>query len=133
MKAKISLLNFTRVFCSMRNADQNTKPYSEVPTVSVPKFILRNLPGGKYYKKSLKEIQESFYNEFGNIFKLPAMFGKSEMIFIYKADDFETAIRAEGIWPVRISLDTLKYYRDLKHPKVYEQTMDQIGKRQGQL
>ncbi|KAG5667202.1 hypothetical protein PVAND_015193 [Polypedilum vanderplanki] len=105
----------------MRNAVQNAKPYSEVPTVSVPKFILRNLPGGKYYKKSLKEIQESFYNEFGNIFKLPAMFGKPEMIFIYKADDFETAFRAEGSWPVRLSLDTLKYYRDLKQSKVYEE------------
>ncbi|KAG5667203.1 hypothetical protein PVAND_015194 [Polypedilum vanderplanki] len=119
MKAKISLLNFTRVFCSMRNAVQNAKPYSEVPTVSVPKFILRNLPGGKYYKKSLKEIQESFYNEFGNIFKLPAMFGKPEMIFIYKADDFETTSRAEGALPIRMSFDTLKYYRATKQSEVY--------------
>ena len=65
------------------------KPFSEIPTVSGLTFIMRNLPGGKYHNKNIKEMHMSFREEFGSIMKVPGLFGNPALVFIYNAEDFE--------------------------------------------
>jgi hypothetical protein len=71
---------------------QNSKPFSQIPTMSALKLVTRNLPGGKYHKKTLKEVQEMFLDEFGPIMRMPSVFRNPEMIFTFNADDCEKVV-----------------------------------------
>lgn len=82
-----------RAYCSATNLAsdfKNARPFSEIPTMSVLKVSLGNMPGGKYYNKSMREIQQMFHDEFGNIMKIPAMLGKPPFVLTSNPDDFET-------------------------------------------
>jgi hypothetical protein len=68
----------------------DAKPFSQIPGMSALKLVARNLPGGKYYKKPMKEVQEMFHTEFGSIMRLPSVFGSPEIIYTFHAEDFET-------------------------------------------
>ncbi|KAL7041073.1 hypothetical protein ACKWTF_000618 [Chironomus riparius] len=112
-----------RAYCSasinLGNDIQNTKPYAEMPTLSFFKMVKENLPGGKYYKKSIKEITKMFYDEYGDTIRIPPMLGKPEVVITYNAENFEKVFRVEGTWPVRLGIDSLTYYRETKRPEIY--------------
>lgn len=67
----------------------DAKPFSAIPTLSVMKVLARSLPGGKYYNKSMREMNRMFYDEFGNIFKIPPLLGNPEIVMTFSADDME--------------------------------------------
>ncbi|CAG9797568.1 unnamed protein product [Chironomus riparius] len=111
-----------RAYCSAVNLAsdiKNARPFSEIPTMSFFKVAKGNLPGGRYYKKSMREMQQLFYEEYGNIMRIPAMLGRPQFIITFNPDDFETVYRVEGNWPVRMGLDSLTYYRDTKRQEIY--------------
>ena len=57
--------------------------------------------------------------EYGNIVKMPSLFGKPEMIFSYNDSDNETLLRNESSKPHRYSFEPLKYFREKIRPDVY--------------
>ena len=57
--------------------------------------------------------------EFGNIVKMPSLFGKPEMIFSYNDSDNETLLRNESTKPYRYSFEPMKYFREKIRPDVY--------------
>ncbi|KAG5671495.1 hypothetical protein PVAND_001689 [Polypedilum vanderplanki] len=127
-----SLSTTRRLFSTnFANELQEAKPFSQIPKISALKLVMGNLPGGKYYKKSIKDIQDMFYKEYGCIVKMPGLFGQPEMIFTFNADDFEKAFRAEGIWPVRFGIETLKHYRETMRPEIYTE-FGSLGTSDGQ-
>ncbi|XP_070500423.1 cytochrome P450 CYP12A2-like [Chironomus tepperi] len=99
---------------------ENAKPFSEMPTISFLKMVKESIPGGKYYKKSIKEVLQAFNEEFGEAVRIPAMLGNPEVVMSYNSEYFERILRAEGNWPVRTGLDSLEYYRDTKRPEIYK-------------
>ena len=82
-----------RAYCSasinLGNEIQNAKPFSEIPSLTFFKMVKESLPGGKYYKKSIREITKMFYDEFGDTIRIPAMLGRPEVVVTYNADNFE--------------------------------------------
>lgn len=57
--------------------------------------------------------------EFGNIAKLPGMFGKAEMVVSYGLEDAEKVFRFEGQFPNRRNIETLDHYRRKIRPDIY--------------
>ncbi|KAL7041072.1 hypothetical protein ACKWTF_000617 [Chironomus riparius] len=105
---------------SMCSEVENVKPFSEMPTITFFKMVKESLPGGKYYNKSIKDVLQAFFDEFGEAVRIPAMLGNPEIVMSYNSENFEKIFRAEGTWPVRTGLDSLEYYRDTKRPEIYK-------------
>lgn len=76
------------------DSEQNVaaRPFSDIPSISAAKLIIRYLPGGKYYNCSMSELHKKMNAEFGTIFRFPALFGKPPMVVTYNAKDFEKVI-----------------------------------------
>jgi len=57
---------------------------------------------------------------YGDIYCIPGMMGKPNAVFTYNPDDFEMTYRNEGVWPIRIGLESLNYYRKIHRPDVFK-------------
>jgi len=81
-----------RAYCSASNLSsdtQNAKAFSEIPTISFLSVAKNSLPGGKFYKKTMKESLQLFYEEYGNIIRMPSMLKRPTFVLTFNADDFE--------------------------------------------
>ncbi|XP_011185299.2 probable cytochrome P450 12e1, mitochondrial [Zeugodacus cucurbitae] len=90
---------------------KNARPYSELPGPSKYKIIRGFLPGGAFYKKTFIEGITEMTQEYGDVYRFPAMFGKPEMVMDLNPNDYPIIFRNEGIWPDRRSLESLIYHR----------------------
>ena len=68
---------------------ENVKPFSEMPTITFFKMVKESLPGGKYYNKSIKDVLQAFFDEFGEAVRIPAMLGNPEIVMSYNSENFE--------------------------------------------
>ncbi|XP_013107496.2 cytochrome P450 CYP12A2 [Stomoxys calcitrans] len=91
----------------------NAKPYEEIPTIKLLKFLRGFLPGGKYSKLDGVQMVMDVKDECGNISKIPGLFGRDDAVMSHNPDDFEILFRNEGIWPVRPGSDGLAYHRSV--------------------
>lgn len=98
----------------------NAIPFEQMPGLSKFKFVKRFLPGGKFYKMPLNIMQLSLREEFGDIYRLPAVFGQKTLVTTYNADDVEVIHRNEGTYPYRRALETMKHFRENIRSDVYE-------------
>ena len=57
--------------------------------------------------------------EFGDITKFPALFGRNEMLMVFDVESVEKLFRFEGQYPHRRTLETLDYYRRKIRPDIY--------------
>lgn len=57
--------------------------------------------------------------DFGDVHKLPAMFGRREMIIISDPDEIEKVFRSEGKLPFRAGVEVLNYYTKTLRPDIY--------------
>ena len=53
-------------------------------------MIKRNMPGGKYQNQPLINLLKLIRDEFGDIVRMPALFGQPESVMVVKAENFET-------------------------------------------
>ncbi|XP_070496647.1 cytochrome P450 CYP12A2-like [Chironomus tepperi] len=124
---RISFVNFLRNtstlsiknFAVSQNESKSIKKFSDIPHIKRSELILRFLPKGKYYGLGLNELHRAINEEFGNIVRMPSLFGKPEMIFSYNDTDNETLLRNESSKPYRYSFEPLKYFREKIRPDVY--------------
>lgn len=68
-------------------------------------------PTGSYHGLELTELNKKIQDEYGNIAKMPGLFGKPDVVFVYDPNDFEMVFRNEGPWPYRRGFTTLTHYR----------------------
>lgn len=68
---------------------------------------------------NLGDVMEQYRHQYGEIYKLPGMFGKPDTTVVFDPKDFEAIYRTEGVWPVRPSLETVSYYRKKIRPDIY--------------
>ncbi|XP_055847822.1 cytochrome P450 CYP12A2-like [Episyrphus balteatus] len=87
------------------------KPFSEVPGPNKFQLIRGFLPGGAFHKKSMNDWALINRQLYGDLVRVPGVFGKKDILLSFNPDDFRAAIRSEGIWPKRRLLETLTYHR----------------------
>ena len=95
------------------------KPFDQIPAITKFGLIRAFLPGGRYFKLSLGDMHKQMHSDFGNIMKMPALFDKPTMLMVFDPNDIEKVFRTEGIWPNRMELKTLSYYRKQIRPDIY--------------
>jgi hypothetical protein len=68
------------------------KPFESIPQLSKIGLMTSFLPGGQFYGKEFQDLHTAIREKYGNIFKIPALFGKPSVVFAYDAGDFEKVI-----------------------------------------
>lgn len=103
-----------------RDADwDSAKPFHEVPGPR-PLPVLGNMWRfivGDLAKVPPADLQRRFLNEYGPIMKLCGLPGRRDLVFVFDAEAAEKLLRNEGIWPIRIGLESLGYLRGLTPEK----------------
>ncbi|XP_062127077.1 LOW QUALITY PROTEIN: probable cytochrome P450 12a5, mitochondrial [Drosophila sulfurigaster albostrigata] len=96
------------------------RPYKAIPKVSLAYFVGNMLPGGKYYKKEFDSIMGDLNKRKGNLYRLPGIMGKDEMLVSNDASHFERVFRVEGPWPERQGSAILDYHRNKYQKDFYQ-------------
>lgn len=81
-------------------------------------MVIRNI--GKYAGVPMIEVQKMMKAEFGDIYRIPGLFGANEMITTFNANDIEFVHRTEGVWPFRRGMETMLLYRQKYRSDVYD-------------
>ncbi|KAH8336848.1 hypothetical protein KR059_005469 [Drosophila kikkawai] len=95
------------------------KTYGEMPGPSSLKMISYFMPGGALRNTNLIQMNRRMREMYGDIYRLPGLMGKPNVVFTYNPQDFETTYRHEGVWPIRIGLESFSYYRKVKRPDIF--------------
>lgn len=110
---------FTRISKSLLKnktvkVDQLAKRVSTVDIPGPKLWDLCNLfrIGGSLHGKPLLEVQKVFLARYGKLCKLPGLFGKSDLVFVYDPKDIEAIYRADGPHPRRHLFDIVAYHRN---------------------
>lgn len=98
----------------------NAKPFNQLPGPSKYLFPLQFLPGGKLHNGTLIDIHKIMYGTYGDISILRGNFGQYDTVFSFNAEDFEKVYRTEGLWPIRIGLNTFDHYRKNVKPEIFK-------------
>lgn len=89
------------------------KPFEEMPTLSKFELVRSFLPGGKYNNLDSSEFLLALKRDYGDICRIPGIFGQPPVVYTHNVEDFETIYRNDGVWPTRPGLTALKYYRSV--------------------
>ncbi|XP_068140583.1 probable cytochrome P450 12a4, mitochondrial [Drosophila tropicalis] len=92
---------------------QQARPFDEIPRINPLELIRKMmLPGGKYKNKDIIQMTMAMREDYGDIFIMPAMFGRPDLLTTHNPNDFEVVFRNEGVWPTRAGNETLLYHRE---------------------
>lgn len=72
------------------------------------------------HNSTLIDLHNVLREEYGDIFLIKGMMDKPNIVFTYIPADIEKVYRTEGIWPVRIGLETFTYYRKKVRPDIFK-------------
>ncbi|XP_016991518.1 probable cytochrome P450 12b2, mitochondrial [Drosophila rhopaloa] len=98
---------------------QQAKTYGEMPGPSSLRMISYFMPGGALRNTNLIQMNRRMREMYGDIYCIPGMMGKPNVVFTYNPEDFEVTYRNEGIWPIRIGLESFNYYRKVHRPDIF--------------
>lgn len=98
----------------------NAKDFSEIPGPSTIELLSKYLPGGKLHNSNLIDFYKFFRDEYGDISLIKGIMGKPNVVFTYNPSDIEKVYRTEGIWPIRVGLESFTYYRKKVRPDVFK-------------
>ncbi|TDG46883.1 hypothetical protein AWZ03_006767 [Drosophila navojoa] len=92
---------------------QQARPFEEIPCAN-PIALTFNMafPGGKYKNLDMSQQVLAMRDDYGDIFRMPSIFGSDPVLTTYNPKDFEVVYRNEGVWPHRPGSDTLRYHRE---------------------
>ncbi|XP_064549331.1 probable cytochrome P450 12a4, mitochondrial [Drosophila montana] len=110
---------------------QQARPYEDVPYAN-PLSLTFNMafPGGKYKNLDLSQLILAMRRDYGEIFRIPGIFGSDPVLTTYNPKDFEVVFRNEGVWPHRPGSDTMRYHRE-KHRRDFFQGVEGLIPTQG--
>uniref|UniRef100_A0A182M3X7 Cytochrome P450 n=1 Tax=Anopheles culicifacies TaxID=139723 RepID=A0A182M3X7_9DIPT len=95
------------------------KPYECIPGLSVWQLFTGFSKGGRYAGLDLIELHYRLREDFGNLYRVPGVMGRPDVIMSFSPEDFEKIFRTEGQRPVRRSFDTMTYYRQQIRPEIF--------------
>lgn len=72
-------------------------------------------------------MQKFLRSRYGDILKMPGLFGKRELLMAFDPKIFEIVYRTEGNWPFRRALETFEYYRKNVRPDFFGGTAGLIS------
>lgn len=84
-------------------------PFNEIPGLSKFELVKRFMVGGKFHNVDLSDVFRSLRAELGDFYRLPGIFGQTDTLTTYDADDVEFVHRNEGIWPYRRGFETVSW------------------------
>ncbi|KAH8310603.1 hypothetical protein KR044_002098, partial [Drosophila immigrans] len=96
------------------------RPYTDIPKVSLAYFVGNMLPGGKFHNKEFNDVMADLHKRKGDIYRLPGIMGKTEMLVSHDPNHFERVFRAEGPWPERQGSAILDYHRNKYRKEFYQ-------------
>lgn len=70
-----------------------------------------NFPTGKLHKVSFVEMNRVFQSDYGDLVRVPGLFGRPDVLLSFNPEIHERVFRTEGIYPIRTGLETFTYYR----------------------
>ncbi|XP_034489144.1 probable cytochrome P450 12a4, mitochondrial isoform X2 [Drosophila innubila] len=110
---------------------QQARPFDEIPATGALSLTYNMaFPGGKYKNMDLTQLMLAMRKDYGEFFRMPAIFGSDPMVMTYNPKDFETVYRHEGIWPHRPGSDTIRHHRE-KYRKDFFQGVEGLIPTQG--
>lgn len=59
-------------------------------------------------------------DKYGDVVKLEGILGRRPCVFLFSPELCEKMYRVQGVWPMRIAMETLHHYR-MKRENIYEQ------------
>ncbi|XP_053692438.1 probable cytochrome P450 12a5, mitochondrial [Sabethes cyaneus] len=97
----------------------NALPFERIPGPNIFKMVVNFAPGGRYYKANLPDLHRLLRKDYGDLLRMPGLFGRKDILLSFSPDDFEKIFRSEGQWPFRPTLDSFLYYRKEVRPVVF--------------
>lgn len=73
---------------------------------------------GEYGKADTVTQMRMLHDQYGDIVKLDSIGARRTTIFLFSPELCEKMYRMEGVWPTRIAMETLHYYRT-KRERIY--------------
>uniref|UniRef100_A0A6P4G2S0 Probable cytochrome P450 12d1 proximal, mitochondrial n=1 Tax=Drosophila rhopaloa TaxID=1041015 RepID=A0A6P4G2S0_DRORH len=101
----------------------NPRPYKEIPSPGKWQFIRSFAPGGEFQNASIVDFAHAMRDRYGDIFIMPGLFGRKDMVTTFSPTDIETVFRNEGNWPQREVFASFEYFRTHIRPDVYGENM----------
>lgn len=95
------------------------KPFNEIPGPTKAQIIKGFLPEGEFHGKTIVDYFKLCREKYGDIYLLPGVFGKRNLLLTFNSPDFETVFRNEGIWPMRRGLDLIEYHRKVRRANFF--------------
>ncbi|XP_017845037.1 probable cytochrome P450 12a4, mitochondrial [Drosophila busckii] len=92
---------------------EQARPYEEMPYANLLSLTYNMaFPGGRYKGLDLTQLVMAMRRDYGDIYRMPKLFGREPMVTTYNPKDFEVVFRHEGVWPHRPGADTLRFHRE---------------------
>ncbi|KAH8348639.1 hypothetical protein KR084_009332 [Drosophila pseudotakahashii] len=111
----------TQVFGSVTDdAVTEARPYKDIPRPSKFEFAKAFLPGGEFHGVSIVDFAVSMRDRYGDLFIMPGMFGRQDMVTTFSTKDIEMVFRSEGVWPQRDVFPSITYHRTHVRKDFYE-------------
>ncbi|CAL1679137.1 unnamed protein product [Lasius platythorax] len=74
---------------------------------------------GEYGKYDMAMTLRMLHNRYGDIVKLDSVMNHRACIFLFSSELCEKMYRVEGVWPMRIGMESLHYYR-INREQIYD-------------
>ncbi|XP_022216791.1 probable cytochrome P450 12c1, mitochondrial [Drosophila obscura] len=87
------------------------KPFEEIPGPTRWQLWRGFQKGGEFHHLDMAELMELYQTRFGDMCRVPGLFGMPTTVFTFKVENFERIYRTEGQWPVRGGADPVLHYR----------------------
>lgn len=97
----------------------NVKSFDEIPGPTRTSIVRGFLPGGEFYGKTIVDYFKLCRKKYGDIYLLPGVFGKRDLLLTFNPADYETVFRNEGVWPMRRGLDLIEYHRKIRRANFF--------------
>lgn len=98
---------------------KSVKAFEDIPGPSKASLIRGFLPGGEFYGKTIVDYFKLCRQKYGDIYRLPGVFGKRDLLLTFNPEDYETVFRNEGVWPMRRGLDLIEYHRKVRRANFF--------------
>uniref|UniRef100_A0A182PZ54 Uncharacterized protein n=1 Tax=Anopheles epiroticus TaxID=199890 RepID=A0A182PZ54_9DIPT len=95
------------------------KPFKSIPGPNFWQLFKGFSKGGCYDGLNLIELHKCLRKQFGDIYRVPAILGRHDVVMTFSPADFEKVFRTEGQQPMRRSFETMSYYRKEVRPELF--------------
>uniref|UniRef100_W8BVC2 Putative cytochrome P450 12c1, mitochondrial n=1 Tax=Ceratitis capitata TaxID=7213 RepID=W8BVC2_CERCA len=102
---------------------QQALPYKAIPGLTRFQMWRGFMKGGDFANLSMNDLLLKCRERFGDIYRMPGIFGQPPSIVLFNLTDFEKVYRTEGVWPVRPGGEIILHYRSSRKDGFFNETM----------